>query len=136
MAPPPTPPISPVSKLHQRHTERLRKRDILLTGEGKGVGEEPIHDSEEARFTINHSTLSIWSKATSCRLCLLVPLHYKDTIPEIRNIYSQKRNCAAPIRTFIFLCALFYIFPRSVYIFCCRKIGRPIVRIYKSLTNT
>jgi hypothetical protein len=35
---------APVRKLDRRHTERLRKRDKLLTGdEGKGVGEEPNH---------------------------------------------------------------------------------------------
>jgi hypothetical protein len=32
------PPPSSVSKLDQRHSGRLRKRDNLLTGEGDGVG--------------------------------------------------------------------------------------------------
>ncbi len=52
------------------------------------------------------------------------------------EIYSQKRNCAAtvPFPTFIFLCAI-CLFPRSVRIFCCRKIGGPITGIYKSLTK-
>jgi hypothetical protein len=37
-------PPSPVSKLDRRHRGRLRKRDILLTGEGgEGVGEEQSH---------------------------------------------------------------------------------------------
>jgi hypothetical protein len=54
--------------------------------------------------------------------------HCKDTIPKIRNKYSQKRNCAAtvPIPTFRFLWAI-YIFPWSVCLFCCRKIGGPNV---------
>jgi hypothetical protein len=61
----------------------------------------------------------------------LTHLHIKDTKTKIRNIHSQKRNCAAtvPILTFMFLCAM-YIFPRLVCIFCCRKIGGPIVEIY------
>ncbi len=37
-------PFSHVSKLDLRHTGRLKKRDNLLTGEGReGVGEEPNH---------------------------------------------------------------------------------------------
>jgi hypothetical protein len=41
--PTPPPPPSPVSKLEQRHTGRLRKRDNLLTVEEEKVGEEPFH---------------------------------------------------------------------------------------------
>jgi len=59
------------------------------------------------------------------------------TIPKIWNKYSLRRNCAfsAPISTFMCLWAL-YIFPRSVCLFCCKKICGPILRIYKSLTET
>jgi hypothetical protein len=51
-------------------------------------------------------------------------------------IYSQKSNCAAlfPISIFIHLWAI-YIFLGSLYIFCCSQIGRPIVGVYKSLTD-
>ncbi len=61
----------------------------------------------------------------------------KDTIPKIQNKYSRKWNWAAsfPIPTFIFLRAI-YVFPGAVCLFCCRKIGGPIVGIYKSLTET
>jgi hypothetical protein len=43
-------------------------------------------------------------------------------------MYSQKWNCAAsfPFSTFMYLWAI-YIFPRQVRLFCCSKIGGPIV---------
>ncbi len=34
------------------------------------------------------------------------------------------------------ICEIFIIFPRSVCLFCCRKICGPILGIYKSLTDT
>ncbi len=57
---PPTPtPSSPVSKLYRRHTERLRKRDNLLTREGEGGGRgSKSYDSETAWSSINNSILS------------------------------------------------------------------------------
>ncbi len=67
----------------------------------------------------------------------IAQLHCKDTIPKIRNKYSQKRNFAAsfPISTFMCMWVI-YIFPRSVCLFCYRKICLPILRIYKSFTDS
>jgi hypothetical protein len=54
-------PPSPVGKLDWRHTERLRKRDNLLTGEGEDEGfegEAKPYVGEKAWSSINHSTFS------------------------------------------------------------------------------
>ncbi len=63
--------------------------------------------------------------------CSFLFLHCKEIIPKIRNKYSHKENSADsfPISKFMFQWAI-YIFPRSVRLFCCRKIGGPIVGIY------
>ncbi len=61
------------------------------------------------------------------------------TAKKIRFMYSQKEDCAIsfPMSMHSSFCERFtYIFPRSVHLYCCSKIGRPFVRIYKSLTDT
>ncbi len=56
-------------------------------------------------------------------------------------MYSQKWNCyfqnriimfCLPVPTLIYLWEI-YIFPGSVFLFCCREICSPILRIYKLL---
>ncbi len=63
---PSSPPPSPVRKLDWRNTGRLRKRDNLLTGEGKkGWGRRQIIRPQESQaLSINHSVLSVYGSET------------------------------------------------------------------------
>ncbi len=58
LAPSPSPPLSPVSKLDQRDRGRRRKKDTLLTGECGGGGGGISYDREKAWPSIKHSILS------------------------------------------------------------------------------
>jgi hypothetical protein len=67
---------------------------------------------------------------------ICVSVTYNCTAKKIWITSSQKLNSAA-----LFLMSLcihlwtIYIFPGSVYLFCCSQVGRPVVGIYKSLTD-
>jgi hypothetical protein len=50
--------------------------------------------------------------------------------------YSKKRNCAATVSCPHSCVCERFIFPRSICLFCCRKICGRILGIYKSLTDT
>ncbi len=75
-------------------------------------------------------------------LCPVLGLPWKpaagpDAGSSLRLImYSFSGNCAAsvPISTFMCLQAI-YIFPGSFHIFPCSRIGKPILEIYKSVTD-
>ncbi len=94
---------------------------------GFSGGQSPIGSSLAPLYPITHQRLG-------------KPLSLRDrslhTVPKIQLMCSQNRNydASVPIPTFKCLWA-FYIFPGSVHILGCSKTDRPILEIYKSLTD-
>ncbi len=62
----------------------------------------------------------------------------RQNTENLKQIFSEMKIGGLSPNTYIhvsFFWAI-YIFPRSVCLFCCRKIGGPILGIFKSLTET
>ncbi len=102
----------------------------IFTHVGTGMGTVLVipHIALWFYIQLNAELISTW------KLMFLVLKYCKETIPKIRNKYSQKSNCAATVPISTFRCQwAIYIFPQFICLLCCRKICGPILGIYKSL---
>jgi hypothetical protein len=93
----------------------------------------PLHWGSLRSITFSEFALQIFFTPSPV-FCYWL-LHCKDKMPKIWNKYSQKRNIGVSVPMSKFMCLwAIYIFPGSVHIFHCSRIG-PILKIYKSLTD-
>ncbi len=79
--------------------------------------------------------LSVW---ISAHFSSVSPIAKKGSIEHCNEnpIYVfPEKNCAASVSVTTLMCLwAIYIFPGSVHIFSCSRLGRPVLGIYKSLT--
>jgi hypothetical protein len=131
-------PPSPVSKLDRRRTGKLKMKDNLLAGEGVGGGGgAKSYNHKKVWSSLNHSILS----ATYC-LGLGCAWSCQQSSPHTQNVLhcneSPRKGIVRPQSKFPHSCVcerFIYSQDRSAY-FSCSRIGRPIMGIYKSLTDT
>ncbi len=63
--------------------------------------------------------------------------HWRKKYRNPKQIFPEKGNCAATVPISASVCLwVIYKFPRSICLFCCRKICGPILEIFKSLSDT
>ncbi len=81
LSPPPPPPPSPVSKLDQRRTGRLRKRVSLPSGGGRGRGLGRSHIARWREISVLYKSLNTHRRKVFCKNYIAHPT--LDTIREV-----------------------------------------------------
>jgi hypothetical protein len=125
--------------LEQRGTFSQQMKTLLMSNRICANCGWALHFKEKIGMpsfqSVNVLLYFVWLKFFYFIIIVRIGMEY--TVPKIQVMYSQKWTCAAsfPIPTVMYLGAI-YIFPGLVSLFGCSKIGRPILGIYKSLTDT
>ncbi len=88
---------------------------------------------------ILHSMAACAHESHQCFASILLHLvfHHNSRTAKTSDLCIPSNETARPCSQFPHSCIgeQFYIFPRSVHLFSCSKIDRPILEIYKSLTD-
>ncbi len=89
------------------------------------------------RALLKHANIVIWRRWWwESNINVWVRFVYSHKLCSLVTVFpKQNYNVLSPISTFMNLWAIF-IFPWSVYLFCCSQLGRLILGICKSLTDT